>query len=227
MLAPDDSRRALERFFANHPVAELAELGRTLGTASRMSVFRRLSDLDYLSSYSHNGRYYTLRSVPEFDTDGLWRYQGIGFSLDGTLKATVQRIVEASEAGRTQRELALRLGVRVHNPLLDLVEGEQLRRELIDDEYLYLAGKRARANAQIKRHAGLEATPSLVAQPSLEVEVLLEVIHGARLPEPDAAQLAARLGARGIRASVAEVAALLERHGLKKTPHSRSPRSKR
>lgn len=163
MLAPDDSRRALERFFANHPVAELAELGRTLGTASRMSVFRRLSDLDYLSSYSHNGRYYTLRSVPEFDTDGLWRYQGIGFSLDGTLKATVQRIVGASEAGRTQRELALRLGVRVHNPLLDLVEGEQLRRELIDDEYLYLAGKRARANAQIKRHAGLKATPSLVA----------------------------------------------------------------
>jgi hypothetical protein len=67
----------------------------------------------------------------------------------------------------------------------------------------------------------------IVAAPSLEVEVLLEVLHGARLPEPDAEKLATRLEARGIRASVAEVAAVLERHGLKKTPPSRSRRSKR
>lgn len=227
MLAPDASRGVLERFFARQPVADLTELGRALGTESRMSVFRRLSALGYLSSYSHTGRYYTLRSVPEFDADGIWRYQGIGFSRDATLKATVQRLVDASDAGRTQRELALRLGVRVHNPLLELVESKQLGRESVDDEYVYLAAKRTRAATQLERRHGMASMPAVVAQPSLEVEVLLEIIHGARLPEPDAAKLAARLGARGIRASVDDVAALLERHGLKKTPRSRSRRSKR
>jgi hypothetical protein len=59
--------------------------------------------------------------------------------------------------------------------------------------------------------------------------VLIEVIHGARVPPPDAATVAARLGARGIRATVSEVAAVLARHGLggKKTAPSRSRRSRR
>lgn len=228
MLDPDASRIALERLFAQRPVADLTQLGRALGTRSRMSVFRRLSTLGYLSSYTHSGRYYTLGSVPEFDADGLWRWEQVGFSRDGTLKATVQRVVETSGAGHTQRELQLRLGVRVHNPLLELVEDKTLRRESVEDEYVYVAPERGRAAAQLERRRALAGVGATVPPgPALEVEVLLEVIHGVRLPEPDAAKLAARLAARGIRASVAEVAAVLEHHGLKKTPRSRSRRSKR
>jgi len=229
MLNSDASRTALERLFAQHPVADLTLLGRTLGTHSRMSVFRRLSALGYLSSYSHTGRYYTLASIPQFDVDGLWRWQQVGFSRDGTLKATVRRLVETSDSGHTQRELQRRLGVRVHNLLLDLVESRQLRRESIDEgEYVYVAAGRRRATTQMERRRAM-ASETVGAPPSasLEVEVLLEVIHGVRRPELDAAKVVAALGARGIRASVAEVAAVFDRHGLKKTPRSRSPRSKR
>jgi hypothetical protein len=193
-----------------------------------MSVFRRLSALGYLSSYSHTGRYYTLATIPQFDADGLWRWQQIGFSRDGTLKATVLRLVETSDAGHTQRELQLRLGVRVHNPLLDLVESGQLRRESIDEgEYVYVAVARRRATAQMERRRAMARETVGAPSASLEVEVLLEVIHGVKLPELDAAKVVAALGSRGIRASVAEVAAVFDRHGLKKTPRSRSPRSKR
>ena len=228
MLDPNASRLALERLFAQRLVADLAEVGRVLGTRSRMSVFRRLSALGYLSSYSHTGRYYTLASVPEFDADGLWRWEQVGFSRDGTLRSTVCRLVELSDSGRTQHELQLRLGVRVHNPLLELVEGKKLAREPMDGEYVYVAAKRTRAAAQLaRRRARSPVGATAQAGPALEVEVLLEVIHGVRLPEPDAAKLAARLAARGIRASVEEVAAVLEHHGLKKTPTSRSRRSRR
>jgi hypothetical protein len=228
MLNSDTSRTALERLFAQHAVADMTLLGRTLGTHSRMSVFRRLSALGYLSSYSHTGRYYTLATIPQFDADGLWRWQQIGFSRDGTLKATVLRLVETSDAGHTQRELQLRLGVRVHNPLLDLVESGQLRRESIDEgEYVYVAVARRRATAQMERRRAMARETVGAPSASLEVEVLLEVIHGVKLPELDAAKVVAALGSRGIRASVAEVAAVFDRHGLKKTPRSRSPRSKR
>jgi hypothetical protein len=193
-----------------------------------MSVFRRLSSLGYLSSYTHTGRYYTLCSIPQFDADGLWRWEQVGFSRDGTLKATTLRLVQASGAGHTQRELQLRLGVRVHNPLLELVEDKSLRRESVEDEYVYVAADRRRAAAQLERRRARSSVGTTApAGPALEVEVLLEVIHGVRLPEPDAAKLAARLAARGIRASVEEVATVLEHHGLKKTPTSRSRRSKR
>jgi len=225
MLDADASRLALERLFERRPVADLAQLADALGTRSRMSVFRRLSAVGYVSSYSHTGRYYTLASVPDFDADGLWRYESIGFSRVGTLKATVRRLVEGSDAGRTQRELQARLGVRVHSPLFELVESEELGREPIDDEYVYVAVERRRAAAQLKGRRTLAPIVATTAQ--LEVEVLLEIIHGARLPELVGNALAARLVARGIRASAADVDAVLELHGLKKRPPSRSRRSKR
>lgn len=224
MLDIDATRLSLERLLARRPVADLAQLRRALGTDSRMTVFRRLSALGYLSSYTHTGRYYTLASVPTFDADGLWRFEGIGFSRDGTLKATVHRLVETSAAGRTQHELQLRLGARVHNPLLDLVESRRLRRDSLAGEYVYLAAGRARARAQIARRL---ARPAAALAPAIEIEVLLEIIHGVRVPPPQAAQLAVRLAARGIVVGVADVAAVLERYGLKKTPPSRSRPSRR
>jgi len=229
---PDDSAvQHLAALFRSTPVVPMFEIERAVRDRSRRSLFRDLSSLGYLSSYSHTGRYYTLASLPDFDADGLWRYQGIGFSRDGTLKATVKRLAATSDAGRTQHELQLRLGVRVHNPLLDLVEAKQLEREPVQSEYVYVAAERARAIAQLARRRALGSAPAAPGPttPALEVEVLLEVIHGARVPPPNAATIAARLEARGIHARVPEVAAVLVRHGLtgKKTALSRSPRSRR
>jgi hypothetical protein len=220
----------LAALFRKVPVMQMADIGRGVGPRSRRSLFRDLAALRYLSSYTHTGRYYTLASVPEFDADGLWRYQGIGFSRDGTLKATVRRLVETADAGRTQRELQSRLGVRVHNPLLDLVSDKQLGREPLEREYLYVAAERARATVQLDRRRALigAGAPTTPLSPAFEVEVLLEVIHGARVPRSGAAQVAARLEARGVRAPVDQVSAVLTRYGLgKKTAPSRSPRSRR
>lgn len=214
--------------FRKTPVMTMADIERAAVPRSRRSLFRDLISLDYLSSYTHTGRYYTLKSIAEFDIDGLWRYQGVGFSRDGTLKATVQRLVETSEAGRTQRELGLRLGVRVHNPLLDLVNAHKLARETVGTEYVYVAVKRVRASEQLQRRQALAAVGATAQPaPTLEIEVLLEVIHGAKAALLDAATIAARLGMRGIGASVAEVGVVLSRHQLvKKTAPSRSKRSR-
>lgn len=227
---PDTPSPDLRNLFRKTPVMTMPQLEQAVASRSRRSLFRDLSSLGYLSSYTHTGRYYTLSTVADFDEDGLWRYQGIGFSREGTLKSTVLRLVEASDAGRTQRELSVRLGVRVHNPLLDLVESKRLGRESLDAEYVYVAAKRALAAAQMQRRRGSLAAlapPGIVAAPSIEVEVLLEVIHGTPLPDPNPELLSARLAARGVRVNVAEVAAVLESHGLKKRSPSRSRRSKR
>lgn len=229
MTAVSPTRQVAD-LFRKTPVMDMRAIERALGGRSRRSVFRDLDALGYVSSYTHTGRYYTLASVPDFDRDGLWRYQGIGFSRDGTLKATVRRLAESAEAGRTQRELQVRLEARVHNPLLDLVEHKQLRRESIATEYVYVAAARAQAKKQFEHRRALVAAGlgvTVPVAPMLEVEVLVEVIHGARLPPPDAATVAARLLARGIHASEADVRAVLERHGLKKTAPSRSRLSRR
>ena len=59
------------------------------GSASvDVTVFRKLKPLDYLTSYSHRGRYYTLREIARFDDNGLWSQAEVWFSRFGTLLAT-------------------------------------------------------------------------------------------------------------------------------------------
>ena len=105
MLPPKQSRKVLVKMIRNKYIANLDELFHVLDTHSRMSVFRRLKPLGYLSSFTDAGSFYTLQDIPKFDTLGLWFYQGVGFSRAGTLKSTVIDIVHFSEAGKTARLL--------------------------------------------------------------------------------------------------------------------------
>ena len=151
MLSPDASTEALTKLFAKEPVVGLNTLQKTLETSSRMSVFRRLSSIGYLSSYSHAGRYYTIKTVPVCDQDGLWQHQGGLFSKQGTLKETTWHLVETSEAGRTHEELRDRLRIRVQNSLLELVREKRIRREPFESVFLYLSADESRACAQEAR----------------------------------------------------------------------------
>ncbi len=77
-------------------VATLPELASALGDCSPSTVYRKLKQLDYLVSYSHRGTYYALLECADFDAKGLWVYKNIGFSRHGTLRRSVQTLVEAS-----------------------------------------------------------------------------------------------------------------------------------
>lgn len=89
MLDRDESKDALCKLFRRRMVADIEVLCRTIGTNSRMSVFRRLREVGYRTSFTHGGRYYTLQDVPRFDDSGLWFFKGVGFSLRRTLKETL------------------------------------------------------------------------------------------------------------------------------------------
>lgn len=226
MLSPDQSRQALTRLFHRQRVADLKALSAALETSSRMSVFRRLSVLGYFTSYSHNSRYYTLRDIPRFDRDGLWQYRGVCFSRHGSLKATLEHLVEGADAGRTHHELHARLQVRVHNMLLDLVGSRRIGREIIGGCYLYVSADPERATSQLslrRRQQEALAKPIRESPTSLVIEVLLDVIQSAKV-RPDAARVAERLAARGLPVSIDQIETIFSRCGVKKTALSRSRR---
>lgn len=229
MLPAEESRRALLRLFRKRSIVTLDTLMGTLRTHSRMSVFRRLSAIGYLTSYSHAGRYYTLQEIPDFDEEGLWHHQGVSFSQHGSLKRTVEHMVDTAEAGRTHRELELSLRVRVHNTLLDLVEQERIGRVEVATYFLYVSVKQRKAKVQIARRQQelqrREAEHEEKPVPAVVIEVLLDIIHRAKV-ETEPSAVAARLAARGVRVTARQVETLLEEHGLKKTPKSRSRRSR-
>src|SRR5271157_1604363 len=98
-----DELRAL--LLRNH-TATLSEMKHALGTRVDVTVFRKLQPLDYLSSYSHRGGYYTLREIVDFDDQGLWFHQAVCFSRYGTLLATAEAFVNRSPNGYLAEELA-------------------------------------------------------------------------------------------------------------------------
>ena len=86
-------------------IATLDELKQALGTSVDVTVFRKLKPLDYLTSYSHRGRYYTLREVSLFDEKGLWSHSTVWFSQFGTLLSTAESFVNRSPRGYFADEL--------------------------------------------------------------------------------------------------------------------------
>lgn len=226
MLDLQQAKEALRKLLRRVPAVKLDALRRVLKTRSRTSVFRRLKAMGYFSSFTHRGRYYTLREVPQFDSFGLWRYRDVGFSQAGSLKATVREIVHSSPAGRTHGELQNLLGVRAHNELLDLTRAEKLCREALTARgALYVSADKTRACEQLARRLKADTTAGM-PQSSLVIEVLLELLDAATV-DATPAQLAQRLIARGVGATAEQVRQVFERYKLGRKKGVRSPRSRR
>ncbi len=85
----DKAVSALKKYFKQHKYAQLDDLVKVLGTTSRMTIFRKLSKLNYISSFTHAGKYYSAPSYINFDKDGLWIKDKIGFSQFGNLIKTI------------------------------------------------------------------------------------------------------------------------------------------
>jgi len=132
-------QKKVERLLRKRRVVTISDLCEVIGSSSRMTVFRRLRQIEYVTSYTHAGRYYTLYDIARFDSDGIWFYDDIGFSQNGSLKNTVTSLIDGSDAGKFHFDLEKQLRVRVHNVLLDLVKSKQIERIKFQGQLLYLS----------------------------------------------------------------------------------------
>lgn len=156
----------------------MSELKEALGTDVDVTVFRKLKELAYRTSYSHRGSYYTLDELATFDEVGLWSFRSVWFSRYGTLLATAQACVEASEAGFHAAELEHVLHVGVKDALAKLVRDGRLHRERRASGYLYCSAKvpvRKRQRAARQVH---EAAPSSLGR-GVGIRVVPEELKAA------------------------------------------------
>jgi hypothetical protein len=142
-------------------IATIDELKTALGTDVAITVYRKLKEVPYHTSYSHRGRYYTLDEVARFDDKGLWSYRDVCFSIFGNLMATAEAFVKQSEAGYYSGELEHVLNVGVKGCLLKLVRQGRITRKRVSGLYLYCANSRDRMQTQLLARQIQQAEPSL------------------------------------------------------------------
>ncbi|MGH9546381.1 MAG: hypothetical protein ACRD23_14330 [Terriglobales bacterium] len=169
MRPPSFDPQVLRKHLLRHKIAALPELKDAIGTTTDLTVFRKLKLLDYLSSYTHRGRYYALREVARFDDVGLWSHDTVWFSRYGTLVSTVESFVNQAPSGWFADELAGILHAEVRDPLHDLVRAERLRRSQVAGRFLYTSADNRQARDQLRTRPTASSVPLVADASALQV----------------------------------------------------------
>ncbi len=196
---------------ASQTPVTLEQLQHALGQPSRRTTFRYLSQVPYLRSYNHNGRFYTARDPDRFDPCGLLWLGDAGFSRDRSLAATVQRLLSESPEGWTAKELRGLLQVPVHPFLLAAVRQGLARREQLCGVYVYLAADSALGSRQWQARQQRCAASAAAWPPEVTIAVLLALL---RHPGAQPPALARRLQGHSPPISQARVQAVFDRFDL-------------
>lgn len=130
-------------------VATMDELKTALGTRVDMTIFRKLREIEYFTSYSHRGKFYALKAVARFDDRGLWTCREARFSRFGSVIDTAEHFVVASDRGLQAAELSAELRVQTKEGLLALSKQGRVVREPIRGCYVYFSPDPDRRRQQV------------------------------------------------------------------------------
>jgi len=149
----------LRNLLLEQRIATMEQLKQSLGTDADLTVFRKLKELSYHTSYSHQGRYYTLEEIARFDELGLWSFKSVWFSKHGTLIRTVEVLVETSLGGYFASELESILNVSAKDALRKLYEQKRLFRQQVQNRWLYCSSDPHRQRQQLAARQLAEEDP--------------------------------------------------------------------
>lgn len=208
----------LSTLFLEQPCWRIEPLAAEL-SYSVPSVRRFLAEVGYYGSFTHNGGWYTLRSIPRFDRDGLWFHGDIGFSRAGSLTNTLVHLTTQSRAGMTAGQLGAKLRCRCHSVLVQLCRQGRLQRQRIGGSNVYLALDPNIAEVQ---RQGVEELSVVQLPAEIAVLILVEFIHK---PDSSFEQLAKAISrGKGVAVKATQIEKLFESHGLKKTIRTAEPK---
>lgn len=160
-------------------IATMPELKAALGTEVDVTVFRKLRELAYHSSYSHRGSYYTLDEIARFDAIGLWSFRSVWFSKFGTLLHTCEVLVSEAEAGYFADELEATLYVGVKDALRKLAKEGRIGREKVAGRYLHLSAEPGVGRQQLRARRVRMAAPSELVSFGAGTRVLPDELKAA------------------------------------------------
>ena len=215
MAKRTDTQNQLTQLFKQEKCYTIDELSRRLNY-SLISIRRFLKVMGYYTSFTHNSKWYTLRSIPSFNKNGIWFYQDIGFCKHGNLNQTIGHFIDKSFQGLTAKDLFDILSVPCHAVLNQMYKKKKIDRFHTPKGFVYLSGSESKKRLQLKRLQVLAPAHKIERlNPQTAVYVLVEFIKN---PKATFLQLSAAVRKKGVTASQQAIAQLFKDYDLKKTP---------
>lgn len=215
MVKKKNPQRHLVKLFDLKKCYEIEELHKSINY-SLISIRRFLKEIGYYSSFTHNSKWYTLKTTPAFDKHGIWFYQNIGFSKHGNLSQTILRFVDKSSKGLTAKNLYNMLSVPCHSVLNQMFKKKKVDRFHSAKGFYYLSMKEKKKRLQLKHLQTLTPLKRIeLLSPQISVYVLVEYIKNSKA---SFRELSVAVGKKGVSASQEAIAQLFKEHDLKKNP---------
>jgi len=152
---------------------------------SAITVRRRLKKWNTFTSINQNGRYYTLPRIPEFDENGLWKYQSVLFSTHGNLKQTIIELIRQSSTGLSAVDISKIIEIPSSSSYFSQIKNSDgIKREKHQGRFIYFSDapikyQRQKRALDHQKTAGwptdaqaVDILVHLIKNPGIEVEQL-------------------------------------------------------
>lgn len=202
------------KIFRKQKVITIKQLAKLLNCGKR-TVQRRLIQWQTYTSYNHNGRYYVLQSIPEFDENGLWGYKGIFFSRNGNLRQTIVTLVNNSPAGLSVAEVSNLVKVSLNSFMAHDRNFQQLRREKIAGLFIYFSSDESTNTKQKEKRLEDDSRLKLTRLPT-NAQAVIILVERINHPELNIEQLSVKLNKKGHKIKTEVIRTLFEHHDLLK-----------
>lgn len=204
----------IAEFFKQKKYGSIEQLRLEIDRAE-ISIRRHLKYIGYYSSVTHNSRWYTLKSIPQFDQNGLWFIDGIGFSKHGNLKQTILHFINKNAQGLLARDINKLLATSCYAVLNHMYKSRSIDRVDSASGFIYISTNETRKQRQLHRIKAQQTKTDVRLQLNAisAVYVLVEYIKN---PEASFKELSIAVKKHQVIAPPEAIERLFEEHDLKK-----------
>lgn len=183
--------------------------------SSVITARRKLKKWRAYTSFNMNGRYYTLPGIPQFDENGIWKYQAILFSKYGNLKQTIVQLIRRSETGLSAKEIAQVAEIPSNSSIFSRLQGVPgITREKHQGHFVYFCDE----PQTYQKQKSAIYRPEKARLPS-DAEAVLILVQYIKHPHIGIEELSERVAQQGKVIDRDVIQRFLEHHDLlKKIP---------
>ncbi|MEA2011779.1 MAG: hypothetical protein U9O87_01645 [Verrucomicrobiota bacterium] len=148
---------------------------------SKITIRRHLKKLKAISSYNKKWKYYTLLSIANFDSNGLWFCKGVFFSKYGNLIRNIVDLIASLEKGFSA-ETFNPLKFQFYSLLRKIEKRLDFHRRKISAKYIYFLNNAEKQKNQIVERqvnasgitdsVGIVILVAFIKNPKLDIERL-------------------------------------------------------
>ncbi len=97
-----------------------------------------------ITSFTHQGRFVTLKDIPKFDKNGIWFYRNVGFTKYKNSLELIIHLINNSKEGLSREQIQDILTIKIFQQIQTLLKRNELYRIKIGNKYIYLPEKLAK-----------------------------------------------------------------------------------